>query len=53
MAGTILAPGVETHGCLDTITDLGARRLGSVWKLVNETDNGAARAHFERQTCDC
>jgi CDGSH-type Zn-finger protein len=26
---------------------------GSVWNLVNETDNSAARAHFVRQTCDC
>jgi CDGSH-type Zn-finger protein len=26
---------------------------GSVWNLVNETDTATARAHFERQTCDC
>jgi len=26
---------------------------GSVWNLVNETDNPAASAHFVRQTCDC
>jgi CDGSH-type Zn-finger protein len=26
---------------------------GSVWNLVNDTDNPAARDHFVRQTCDC
>jgi CDGSH-type Zn-finger protein len=25
----------------------------SVWNLVKETDNAAARAHFTRQSCDC
>jgi CDGSH-type Zn-finger protein len=26
---------------------------GSVWNLVNDTDNPRARDHFVRQTCDC
>ena len=26
---------------------------GSVWELVNATDNPTARDHFVRQTCDC